>query len=89
MFILTVNQLKAAVTILKRTSDLDLIIAKVVRMGPDPILQLPDELMLIDVSCYLPMGKLADLLLSYGPVKPTTEDQKVVITSFVGLFFCE
>ena len=70
-------------TVKKRSYDLYMIVTKVFRMGEEPIINLPDELMTMDVSSYLPLARLTQIIADYEPVQPTTHAQQVAITTFV------
>ena len=90
LFILiTVNQLRASIKILEHSNDLDLIVVRVLQLGPVPTLTLPDELSALDVSAYLSLAKLSQLVKERDVVKATTEDQQKAITAIVGLLIGE
>ena len=73
------------IKILQATNDFDRIIQKVLLMGPHPVVNLPDELVQLNVSIYLPLTKLLQLASAYAPLQSATKEQQSCVAGFVGL----
>ena len=73
------------IKILQATGDFDRIMQKVIQMGPEPVVNLPDELVRLNVSVYLPLAKLLQLVSAYGPLQAATKPQRTCVAGYMGL----